>query len=181
MVGTQLIEQFDIFLHNKGLKFDAIVIGGAALKLLGVIKRETVDCDILDPKIPNEIMEASRAFADTQPLLKKSKVDRINWLNNGPDSLKNYLPSGWRLRLQTVFRGKSIFFQTLGRCDLLATKLLAYCDRGQDKSDLIQLKVTKKELLQNIQWVQNYDSNLQWPNHVHKQFVELAKSLGYEL
>ena len=37
-------------------------------------------------------MKASRDFADTQPLLKKSKIDRVNWLNHGPDSLVNYLP-----------------------------------------------------------------------------------------
>lgn len=181
MVEIQLIEQFDTFLYEKGLKFEAIVIGGAALKLLGVIKRETVDCDILDPKIPVEIMEASRAFADTQPLLKKSEIDRVNWLNNGPDSLVNYLPQGWRLRLQTAFEGKALFFQTLGRGDLIATKLLAYCDRGQDKADLIDLRVSKIELRENLMWVQNYDTNPQWPDHVLKQFGELAKSLGYEL
>lgn len=181
MVETHIIEEFDQFLAKRGLSFEAVVIGGAALKLLGVIARETVDCDILDPKIPQEIMDASRDFADTQPLLKRSDIDRVNWLNNGPDSLLKYLPKGWRSRLQMAYNGEVLTLQTLGRIDLIATKLLAYCDRGQDKVDLIDLKVTKEEILKNLQWVEEYDNNPQWPQHVQQQLIELAKSLGYEL
>ena len=60
LVETHIIEKFDTFLHERSLKFEAIVkrslkfeaivkrslkfeaivIGGAALKLLGIIKRE---------------------------------------------------------------------------------------------------------------------------------------------
>ena len=87
MVGIDIIKAFDEFLYSKGMEYEAVIIGGAALKLLGVIKRETIDCDVLDPVIPEEIMEASRGFAKTQPLLNSSEIDRVNWLNNGPDSL----------------------------------------------------------------------------------------------
>lgn len=181
MIEVEVIKAFDEYLENKGLRFEAIIIGGAALKLLGIIKRETVDCDVLDPIIPKEIMEASREFTDTLPSLKRSGVDQVNWLNNGPDSLIKYLPEGWRLRLQEAFSGQAINFKTLGREDLIATKLLAYCDRGRDKSDLIDLKVEKKELQRHLKWVQEYDTNPGWPEHVKSQFIELAKALGYEL
>jgi hypothetical protein len=37
---------FDAYLVERGLRFDAIVIGGSALNLLGVVSRQTKDCDI---------------------------------------------------------------------------------------------------------------------------------------
>jgi hypothetical protein len=54
---------FDQYLAERRLQFHAVVIGGAALNLLGVVSRLTRDCDILHPEIPNEIAEASRGFA----------------------------------------------------------------------------------------------------------------------
>ena len=54
---------FDQYLAERRLQFDAVVIGGAALNLLGVVSRLTKDCDILHPEIPKEIAEASRGFA----------------------------------------------------------------------------------------------------------------------
>ena len=43
---------FDQYLAEKRLQFDAVVIGGAALNLLGVVSRLTKDCDILHPRLP---------------------------------------------------------------------------------------------------------------------------------
>jgi len=37
-----------------------VVIGGAALNLLGVVSRPTKDCDILFPEIPEEIAKAGK-------------------------------------------------------------------------------------------------------------------------
>jgi len=54
---------FDQYLAERRLQFDAVVIGGAALNLLGVVSRLTKDCDILHPEIPNEIAKVSRCFA----------------------------------------------------------------------------------------------------------------------
>lgn len=43
------------FFPEKERVFDAILIGAAALQIMGVVKRETMDFDILDPKIPKKI------------------------------------------------------------------------------------------------------------------------------
>ena len=51
------------FLSQRGLRLDAIVVGGAALNLLGIISRETKDCDILHPSLGDTIQKASREFA----------------------------------------------------------------------------------------------------------------------
>jgi hypothetical protein len=63
MRPIETIEAFDQFLRGRGLRFDAVVIGGAALSLLGVLSRPTKDVDILVPEIPPEIHVAARAFA----------------------------------------------------------------------------------------------------------------------
>ncbi len=60
MWPVEIIEAFDRFLRDRGLQFDAVVIGGAALSLLGVVSRPTKDVDILVPKIPHEIHVAAR-------------------------------------------------------------------------------------------------------------------------
>jgi hypothetical protein len=73
---------FDQYLAERRLQFDAVVIGGAALNLLGVVSRLTKDCDILHPEIPNEIAEASRGFAIE--IRAKGGTLQDNWLNNGP-------------------------------------------------------------------------------------------------
>jgi hypothetical protein len=59
MQPIDTIEAFDRFLRDQGLRFDAVVIGGAALSLLGVVSRPTKDVDILVPKIPQKIHAAA--------------------------------------------------------------------------------------------------------------------------
>jgi hypothetical protein len=54
-----MIERFDAFLAARGLRLDAVVIGGTALNL----SRTTRDCDVLVPELSKEIKEASRTFA----------------------------------------------------------------------------------------------------------------------
>jgi len=75
------IEAFDLFLRDRGLRFDAVVIGGAALSLLGVLSRPTKDIDILVPEIPQEIHIAARAFA--VEIRAAGEILQDDWLNNG--------------------------------------------------------------------------------------------------
>lgn len=173
MKPIEIIEAFDQFLEKRRLVFHAVVIGGAALNLLGVVSRETRDYDILDPKIPIEILRAAEEFSKSQTMLD------LKWLNNGPDSLKKNLPKEWEKRLESLFKGKAIIFQTLARQDLLKTKLFAYCDRDTDFNDCIALNPSQKELHEALAWVQFQDANIDWPMHVKKQFQKLAQRLGY--
>ena len=41
------------------VELEAVVIGGAALNLLGVVHRTTKDCDILHPALPQAVVEAA--------------------------------------------------------------------------------------------------------------------------
>jgi hypothetical protein len=102
---------FDRYLADRGLALEAVVVGGAALNLLGVITRQTRDCDILHPMLPPAVVAAARAFAaEVTAAGGKLKED---WLNNGPSSLAPLLPAGWELRLQEAFRGQVLVLRSL--------------------------------------------------------------------
>ncbi|MCM8539265.1 MAG: DUF6036 family nucleotidyltransferase [Lentisphaeraceae bacterium] len=164
------IERFDDFLSKKGLKFESIIIGGAALLTMGIINRATRDVDCLDPKIDEKIKEVSIKFAHQEGLDE-------NWLNNGPEDLKSDLPTDWKERIIEIYKGKSITLWTLGRIDLLRTKLYAYCDRQQDLQDCILLAPTEEELNEIRPWLLERDANPDWPDHVNNSLENLKEEM----
>ncbi len=178
MKPSWIIPQFDQYLKHRNLSFEGIVIGGAALALLGVISRETQDCDIIDPVIPHEILEAAKDFGQQLKIEETSLKE--NWLNNGPTTLVPQLPKYWKARLVPLFQGEALILWSLGRMDLLSTKLLAFCDRGQDLGDCMAMKPSLEELQQIQSWLSLQDENPDWPTHVEFSLRELAKRLGYE-
>src|SRR3990167_8949606 len=82
MKPNEIIVQFDIYLSERGMSFDAIVIGGAALAILGTITRETQDCDVLFPNIPVYIQKAAKDFS--REIIARGEDLKEDWLNNGP-------------------------------------------------------------------------------------------------
>jgi hypothetical protein len=168
---------FDRYIAERGLRLEAVVIGGAALNLLGLVSRPTKDCDILHPALPREIQEASRAFAAQVRSRGETLAD--DWLNNGPASLAQHLPSEWQARLQTVFTGQALLLRSLGRDDLIRSKLFALCDRGIDLADCIALAPTADELAAILPWLERQDANPDWPSHARAIVVDLARRLGH--
>jgi len=179
MKPNEIVAEFDEFLRVNKTTFTGVAIGGAPLNLLGIISRETRNCDIIDPVIPKAIQDLALDFA------KKNRGRggnvRDDWFNNGPISLKEKLPDGWKKRLQLAFKGKALTLYTLGREDLLKTKLFALCDRGTDKIDCVAMHPTKEELKGAITWVKDQDGNPDWPKHVENVLADLAKDLGHGL
>jgi hypothetical protein len=171
------LKKFDQFLKNRKLKFTATIIGGAALNVMEVTARVTKDVDCIDPKIPPEIKEASRDFAQENPELNLSSN---HWINNGPISIIRDLDKDWRFKTQVIFQGDALTLLTLDRISLLKTKLYAYCDRDTDFDDCVNLKPTIKELDDCYDWVLNGDRSELWPAQVDSQFKILKKALGYE-
>ena len=172
-----VLNKFDQFLKQKNLEFECIVIGGAALIHLGIITRRTQDVDLIDPEIPVDIKMASIEFA--KQYLDLGLVPD-EWFNSGPISLKDELLGNWKLRLVKMMEGESLTIWTLGREDLLKTKLFACCCREEDFDDCIALKPTANELNESLEWVQLRDANQMWPEHVNKTFLRIKKELGHE-
>src|SRR5215469_159085 len=175
----EILALFDRYLVERHLRFEGVVIGGAALNLLGVVSRLTKDCDILTPEIPKQIDEASRAFARQMRAAGGTLQDE--WFNSGPASLRDQLLHGWEKRLQDAFVGQAIHLHTLGREDLLCAKLFALCDRGIDLADCIALAPTRAELTKVLAWLEQQDANSQWPAHVQATVADLARRLGHAL
>jgi len=179
MRPTETIPLFDDYLAKQHLSFEAVVIGGAALALLGIIGRETRDFDIIEPLLPEAVAEASRSFAAERS--GKGEVLRRDWLNNGPALLARLLPSGWRTRLQLAFKGRAITLWSPGRPDFLLTKLFALCDRGLDLSDCVAMAPTAAELAAAADWVVLQDMNPEWPAHVQATLRDLGRRCGHGL
>ena len=179
MTPLQILKAFDAYLSSQNLTFDGVLIGGAALSILDAISRETQDCDVLAPSIPNNVMAAAIAFS--QQVRANGGDLKEDWFNNGPETLCDVLPGGWRLRLRLAYSGKALNLSTLGRQDLLASKLFAYCDRLQDLSDCIALNPAREELVALAPWVTAQDAHPDWPEHASMSLRHLASRLGYDL
>ena len=177
MLPRPTIEAFDSHLAALGLRLEAVVIGGSALALLGVTARQTRDFDILAPVLPREIAEAAREFAHAQRRLGIDLID--DWLNNGPMQVGDVLPKGWQLRTRPVFEGRALVLSTLGRADLLKTKLFALCDRGTDLTDCVALAPTVPELDDAVTWLAEQDAHPEWPAHVEATIADLSRRLGH--
>lgn len=177
MLPRPTIEAFDRHLVAVGLRLEAVVIGGSALALLGVTTRPTRDVDILAPVLSGPIAETARAFAREQRRLGIELAD--DWLNNGPMQLGDVLPGGWQQRVQLAFEGRALVLNTLGRADLLKTKLFALCDRGTDLPDCVALAPTANEILEAMPWLAAQDANPDWPAHVRTTVADLQRRLGH--
>jgi hypothetical protein len=171
----KIIKDFDSYLNSKSLKFEAIIIGGAALSILHIITRMTEDVDCIDPEIPIEIKKASVDFISQNP---KYGLNPEKFLNNGPISIIDYLPEGWRTRTIIIYRGEALIFYTLGRTDLLKTKLDAMVHRGRDMEDVIAMKPTEIELEESLNWVLSVDGGEHWPEMVRESFDELRRRIN---
>jgi hypothetical protein len=179
MNPNEIIPRFDAYLAGRGLTLEAVATGGAALSLLGIINRETRDCDLIEPELTDELLEAAMAFAGR--LRDRGEILRDDWLNNGPASLGPLLPPGWKDRLQLIHQGKAIRLWSLGRPELLLAKLWALCDRGLDLSDCLALGPSVEELAQAQAWIVVQDQNPEWPDHVRTTLRDLARRLGHGL
>lgn len=177
MLPRPTIEAFDALLDAGGLQLEAILVGGPALALLGVTARPTRDFDILAPELPAVIVDAARRFAREQRRLGLDLAD--DWLNNGPIQLRDVLPTGWRDRVQLIFQGRALRLHSLGRLDLLKTKLYALCDRGTDLADCLAMAPTDDECASAQPWLELQDANPDWPAHVAATLHDLRRRLGH--
>ncbi len=176
MRPKETLTRFDAFLAERRLTLDAVVVGGAALGLLGVISRETRDCDIIHPALSEEVRRAAIEFA--AQTRKRGELLDDEWLNNGPASLVAVLPAGWLDRVEVVFSGAALTLRCLGRQELLMSKTFALCDRALDLQDCVALAPTPEELDVITPWLERQDINPEWPAHVRAVLADLGRRVG---
>ena len=81
--------------------------------------------------------------------------------------------------MQPAFAGRALVLTTLGRADLLKTKLFALCDRGSDLADCVAKAPTSDELTEALPWVSSQDAHPGWPAHVAATLADLRRRLGH--
>ncbi len=155
----KIFEALDRELESQSGSNVLIICGGAALISLGVRSTSTVDIDVLTPDLSQELLAAAAAVAKQFGLAP-------DWVNNGPKSLLVHLPADWRIRVTVLFRGKHLRVDSLGRSELLISKVFAEADRQEDLDDIVGLKPTRSELDAAATLVATFDAHPDWPAHV---------------
>ena len=149
--------------------YEIIVIGGAALSILGLGVRPTKDIDVLGLRgmsadsrelvvvkhkpLPAPLLGAAAQVADALGL------DR-EWLNAGPaDLLDQGLPEGFEQRLKAESYGARLTVWLPARQDLICFKAYAAADTGigRHTEDLLALQASCDELLAGALWARSQD------------------------
>lgn len=157
-------------LEARGERFRIVVIGGAAVNLLGLVSRATTDVDILafaspgpsgifrlgppDEPLPAALLDAARTVARDMGL-------DPHWLNTGPaPQWRTGLPPGLETRVHWL-EYSALTVGVAGRYDLIFFKLWAAADHPGPKSvhfqDLLQLSPTDEELAAAHAWISQQD------------------------
>ncbi len=158
----------DAELASLGIERTLYICGGAALILLKVTTRTTMDIDVLRPDIDPTLDLAARKVATNMGLSE-------SWLNNGPKDLLAYLGKRWEEDCTKVYEGPALQVFALGRMDLIKSKLWSACDRMDDIPDLIALNPTPPELQEAHSWVLLVDASEIWPHLVEGCLKELER------
>lgn len=157
-------------LQAEGFEFAIVVIGGAALQLLGVVQRTTRDVDVValgDPPSANRPSLSDPGDELPDPLLRAREIVAedfgldSDWLNLGPAlQWKQGLPPGFEGRVRWR-RYHSLTVGIADRRDLIAFKLYAAADSAGPSSvhfqDLIALKPSTEEIDWAAGWVRTQD------------------------
>ena len=127
-------------LAKRDKSYTLYTCGGAALQLLGISTRDTVDIDVIAEKLDDELIAAKNAVA------KKLRISE-EWLNNEVTPIAKRLPKGWKKNCTEVSSASHLVVYSLSRQDLINSKLHATVDRhAEDYDDLLALKPNPAEI-----------------------------------
>lgn len=142
---------------------ELVVIGGAALTILGFVDRTTRDVDVValledGALVPVKLLPQALIAARDAVAADFGVSDR--WLNAGPSDLLDFgLPDGFLERLEHRDFGSALTVHFAGRLDLIHFKLYALVDQGlgRHESDLRALAPTRDEFLAAARWTRTHD------------------------
>ncbi len=182
--------------HESG-PYDIVVVGGAALSVIGVGVRATKDVDVLGLRsessgsaapvlvkrkpLPSELLAAAGEVGHALGLAD-------DWLNAGPaDLIDHGMPEGFVSRLAAQPFGSRLTVWIPSREDLICLKTYAAADTGPGRhtEDLRALGASCTELLAGAIWARSQD-----PSDAFREMLvgllryfhcdEAAKELGGE-
>jgi hypothetical protein len=173
-----------------------VILGGAALNLLRIVERPTVDVDIL-AFATADAEHAPRAESIQPPpapmpeRLRRAaeQVARdlglpLDWLNTGPAlQWRAGLPSGLPARVRWE-RFAGLWVGLVDRLDLIAFKLFAAADAVGPQSvhfqDLLRLRPTAAELSDAERWVRTQDASAEFARVLDRVVAHCRSALALE-
>lgn len=140
-----------------------VVIGGAALTILGFVDRTTRDIDVvalLDGGVLAPAKPLPAALIAARDAVAADFGVADGWLNAGPSDLLDFgLPDGFLERVEHRDFGPALTVCFAGRFDQIHFKLYALVDQGlgRHESDLKALAPTQDELRAAARWTRTHD------------------------
>ena len=174
-------------LAPEGIDIGVVVLGGAALNLLGIVERTTRDVDVLAISYSTaDLQQLSLQAPEPLPEPLKSAILRVardfglpeDWVDTTMGAQwKTGLPPGLKRRLHWRRFG-GLLVGLVDRYDLIFFKLYAAADSGGTSSvhyqDLIALRPTSKELEEASKWIRGQDPSAGFST-ILDQVIEQAK------
>ncbi|MBI3292481.1 MAG: hypothetical protein HYZ73_06695 [Elusimicrobia bacterium] len=163
---------------------DMLICGGAALNLLNLVGRTTVDVDVLAFIVHEDSRKLRAKTAKPFPPFLEEAVAKVardfglpsKWLNSGPTSaLELGLPDGLLERMETRSYGTALTVRLLSRYDQIHFKLYAAVDRsGKHYDDLLALKPTPSELEAAARWSMTHDVSEAYKGELQKMLTAMG-------
>ncbi|MGI9141279.1 MAG: hypothetical protein ACR2GJ_09235 [Gemmatimonadaceae bacterium] len=176
----------------EGASYAIVVLGGAALNLLGIIERPTTDVDILafaHPEFaPREISEPPEPMPEPLRLAALAVARDMGlderWLNVGPSlQWRAGLPPGLATRVHWRLYD-ALNVGLVDRYDLIFFKLFAATDSPGPESvhyrDLLALAPTAAELEAADGWVQTQDASPEFGEILRRVVIHVGRDLGFD-
>jgi hypothetical protein len=169
------LERLGRILEARGERFRLVVVGGAALRLRGIISRRTEDVDVIGTvddagnlvPVGTPIPDPLRAGI---ALVARDLELGDDWLNMRIEGQLEGVgpPPGILARVEWSSTG-GLVLGLAGRLDLIALKLYAAVDHWRDgrrlnkhRSDLVMLGPSEQEWQFAVDWVTAQDGSEGW-------------------
>lgn len=168
------------FLKEEGIALRLVVVGGAALNLLGLVSRTTTDADVIAVERGGKLVAPSDlppALAQGAAAVAASLRLSPDWLNTGPALQMRFgLPPGFQERI-TWLEFDTLHVGLASRLDLITLKLFAAVDhwpaRGVHYRDLVALAPEIREMTLGADWVKTQDVSPDFPDLVDAVVAQL--------
>jgi hypothetical protein len=181
-------------LDAEGKAFAIVILGGAALNLLGLVARTTTDVDILAIGRPGDVSRPRQVSEPPNSLpASLSRAIRLvaedmglapDWMNTGPAlQWRTGLPPGLATRIEWRRFGNALDVGIVSRFDLIFFKLFAAADDigtdGVHYQDLLALAPTSEELMVAATWVRGQDASPAFAGILQEVLTHVRRHFGF--